>query len=145
MSRKEMFEKFSKDREEIKSKILEFYEPKPEYEVFRFHTITHLEDELEKDYEFCSKQVNGNPVFSISGSTIQLWNAIYMLLNYDGNFYKNLHGILTLKELEMAEGPWFDLGAQVRLKSREELNVIREMVMKSPEEIEKIKKQLDNE
>lgn len=63
ISKKEQFEKFSKDREEIKNKILEFYEPKLKNEMFRMHIISNVPEQLQKDFKFSAEQVNGQPCF----------------------------------------------------------------------------------
>lgn len=142
---REEFEKFTKDREEIKNKILEFYDSKTPYELFRLQIVNKFYDQLKNDYKILIEQKNKQPMMAIYANKLLLFNAIFMLLNENGQFYENLYGVLTLKEMEMADGPWFSLGVTAHPKSEEECDVLREMILKSPGEIEKIKKQLENE
>lgn len=141
---KDEFEKYEKDREEIKNKILEFYDPKMPNELFRLQIVNQFMDQLKKDYKIVIEQKSKKPMLAIHANKLLLFNAIFMLLNHNGQFYENLYGVLTLKEMEMANGPWFGLELAAHPKSEEECDVLREMFLKSPEEIEKYKEQLKN-
>ena len=49
--KKEQFEKFMKDREEVKNKILKFYEKDDNNELIRLVTSNGVMSSLKKDYK----------------------------------------------------------------------------------------------
>ena len=138
----EQFEKFFKDREEVKNKILKFYEKDDNNEIIRLVTSNSVMSSLKKDYKITIEQKNEKPCIAISASRALVINACFMLLNCFGDFYENLYRVLTLKEIELGCGPWFNCDVQMQPDTTEEMEVLREMFLKSPEEIEKFKEQL---
>lgn len=144
MSKKRDFENFMKIREEIKNNVLDFYNKKIENEFFRLE-ISNAIPELEKnDYKYLVEQKNGKPLIMAQGNDITLYNALYMLINTTGDFYKAIRALLTLKEIELSCGPWYDTSFKHETKTPEEGELLKELFQKSPEEIEKIKEQLKN-
>ena len=144
MSEKENFEKFIKDREEIKNNVLDFYNKKIENEFFRLAINNALPELGEKDFKYLVEQKNGHPLVMAQGNDITLYNALYMLINTTGDFYKAIRALLALKEIELSCGPWYDSSFKHETKTPEEGELLKELFQKSPEEIEKIKEQLKN-
>ena len=138
----EQIKKFTKDREEVKNKILKFYERDDNNELIRLVTSNGVMSSLKKDYKITIEQKNEKPCIAISASKALLINACFMLLNCCGDFYENLYKVLTLKEMELGCGPWFNYDIHMQPDTTEEMEVLREMFLKSPEEIEKYKEQL---
>lgn len=144
MSEKEDFENFMKIREEIKNNVLDFYSKKMENEFFRLGIDNALPEVWQKDCKYLVEQKNGKPLIMAQGNDITLFNAIYMLINSTGDFYKAIRALLTLKEIELSCGPWYDSSFKHETKTPEEGELLKELFQKSPEEIEKIKEQLKN-
>lgn len=140
--KKQQFEKFMKDREEVKNKILKFYEPDNNNELIRLITSNSVMSSLKKDYKITIEQKNEKPCIAIHASKALLINACFMLLNCCGDFYENLYRVLALKEMELSCGPWINCDARMQPDTTEEMEVLKEMFLKSPEEIEKFKEQL---
>lgn len=138
----EQIKKFFKDREEVKNKILKFYEKDDNNELIRLVTSIGVMETLEKDYKITIEQKNEKPCIAIRASKAQLINTCFMLLNCCGDFYENLYKVLTLKEMELGCVPWFNCDIHMQPDTTEEMEVLREMFLKSPEEIEKYKEQL---
>lgn len=138
----EQIKRFTKDREEVKNKILKFYERDNNNELIRLVTSTGVMSSLKKDYKITIEQKNEKPCIAISASKALLINACFMLLNCCGDFYENLYKVLALKEMELGCGPWFNCDIHMQPDTTEEMEVLREMFLKSPEEIEKYKEQL---
>lgn len=138
----EQIKRFTKDREEVKNKILKFYERDNNNELIRLVTSTGVMSSLKKDYKITIEQKNEKPCIAISASKALLINACFILLNCYGDFYENLYKVLALKEMELGCGPWFNCDIHMQPDTTEEMEVLREMFLKSPEEIEKYKEQL---
>lgn len=138
----EQKKKFKKDREEVKNKILKFYEKDDSMELLRLVTNTGVVSSLTNDYKITIEQKNKKPCIAISANKAMVINACFMLLNFNGNFYENLYKVLALKEMELSCGPWFNCDIHIQPDTTEEMEVLREMFLKSPEEIEKYKEQL---
>lgn len=139
----EEIKKFNGDRKEIKNKILDFYKPNFDNEMLRFVTVNTVMDSLDKDYKILIEQKGGKPLISINANTALLINSVFMLLSSVGDFYENVYKVLALKEVELACGPWFSNSVSIETKTPEEIDVLREMFLKSPEEIQKYKEQLE--
>lgn len=138
----EQFEKFFKDREEVKNKILKFYEKDDNNELIRLVTSNGVMSSLKKDYKITIEQKNEKPCIAIHASKALVINACFMLLNCYDDFYENLYKVLTLKVIELGCGPWVNCDIQMQPNTTEEMEVLKEMLLKSPEEIEKFKEQL---
>lgn len=138
----EQFEKFTKAREEVKNKILKFYEKDNKNELIRLITSNGVMSSLKKDYKITIEQKNEKPCIAIHASKALVINACFMLLSCCGDFYENLYKVLALKEMELSCGPWINCDAYMQPDTTEEMEVLKEMFLKSPEEIEKFKEQL---
>lgn len=138
----EQIKKYTKAREEVKNKILKFYEKGINNEIIRLVTTNGVMSSLKKDYKITIEQKNEKPCIAISASKALVINAVFMLLSCNGDFYENLYKVLALKEMELSCGPWINCAAYMQPDTTEEMEVLREMFLKSPEEIEKFKEQL---
>ena len=78
------------------------------------------------------------------GNPISLYNALYLLMKPEDDFYKTIKALLILKEIELSVGEWCESIFKHEGNDPSELELMRELFLKSPEEIEKIKEQLKN-
>lgn len=137
--------KFDNDREEIKNKINEFYNTKnsDNTRIRILASLAALEmDKGEYKIEIEQKKDKG-PNITVRASRMQIAYAIHMLLSSTGDYYQMLYMVFAIKEVEKSCGDLFKTAASFQAKSQEELDVIKTLFEKNPEELEALKRQME--
>lgn len=138
------FEKFRNKRKEIAKKMEKAIDNRSFEALMQILDIKmHLNESLKEETEIIFN-MNGDsaPCISLHCSRYMLALAIMAMMNYNDDFYDMLSLICRMKELEEM-GTIKAVGERHECQSKEELHVMREMLNKSPEEVEKLKKELE--
>lgn len=138
------FEKYSNKRKEMAKKMEKAIDNRSFEALIQSLDIKmHLNEILKQDTEIIFT-MNGDsaPCISLHCSRHMLALAIVAMMNYNDDFYDMLSLICRMKELEEV-GIINQVGETHKCQSKEELHVMREMLNKSPEEVEKLKKELE--
>lgn len=137
------FEKFLKERSEIAEQIKKATDM---YSIEAFMDSlaikASLDDVLKNESEFTFKCKNHNPIIYMYGSRIALAIALCEMMNHDGDFYGMLRMVCRYWEMKKMGGVHEEQCVK-KTNSKEELDVLREMMYKSPEEVEKLMKETE--
>ncbi len=138
------FEEFRNKRKEMAKKMEKAIDNRSFEALMQLLDIKlHLDEIVKQDAEIIYT-MNGDsaPYISLHCSRHMLALAIMAMMNYDDDFYEMLSLVCRMKELEEM-GIIKAVGEIHKCQSKEELHVMREMLNKSPEEVEKLKKELE--
>lgn len=136
------FDEFREKRKEINEKLQKAVDGNT-IEAMLHHISLQkgIEDVMNKEMEFTFKSREGKPVMSLYGSRVGLAFAITEFMNQGDDFYGMLNLVCRVWELKQFNGIQTE-GFSHICESKEELDIMREMANKSPEDREKILEQL---
>lgn len=136
------FDEFRKKRKEINEKLQKAIDGNTiEALLNHISLLKGIEDVMNKEMEFTFKSRKGNPVMSLYGSKIGLAFAITEFMDHDDDFYGMLNLVCRVWEMKKLKG-YQSEGFSHICETKEELDIMREMANKSPEDREKILEQL---
>ena len=105
----------------------------------------HFDDVIKKPFHVLCENIpdQGGISVGISGNKMQLYFAIATLLHHDGKekFYENLTGVIAAEEVIQNALKYEK--TVIKPNSNEELKVYEELMKKNPEEIEKLKNEIN--
>lgn len=97
----------------------------------------------EKKVQITYQMIPGKPpLCGVQGSTFDIAFALEQLMNFDDNFYDILSLVCAYRRVEECGGFKVSNDIKIDCESDEQRDLIREIYNKSPEELEKIKKDL---
>lgn len=136
------FDEFREKRKEINEKLQKAVDGNT-IEALLHHIAIQkgIEDVMNKEMEFTFKSRKGNPVMSFYGTNIGLAFAITEIMDHDDNFYEMLNLVCRVWEMKKLNGYQAEAFSH-KCETKEELDIMREMANKSPEDREKIIEQL---
>jgi len=140
---KQEFEKHVKEMQEKLNKAVDLMSM--ECMITQLEYTVRMDDVIKKPFHvLCENNPeDGGVSVGISGNKMQLYFAIATILHHDGEeeFYHNLSGVIAAKEV-IQQGMKFDKTV-IKPNSHEELKVYEELMRKNPEEIDKLKSQIE--
>ena len=84
-------------------------------------------------------------MIAIQGSKYDVAFMAFLLLNFDDHFVEMLQNMLLMREAWILMNASINTAYSKECDSAEELEVLKEMLKKNPEELEKLKKELTND
>ena len=90
-------------------------------------------------------QAENSPMIAIQGSKYDVAFMAFLLLNFDDHFVEMLQNMLLMREAWILMNASINTAYSKECDSAEELEVLKEMLKKNPEELEKLKKELTND
>ena len=141
-------EEFEKKREETKKKFIEAIDEERSIgSAYRDLQIALQMADIARNHDvkisYEQKQGANMPIIQILGSRLEVAFAVCNMLNFDEDFYTMLNLIYHVKEnldlglLKIGQEFKFDC------ENQEQSDVLKELYSKSPEEIEKLKKEME--
>lgn len=140
---KQEFEKKVKGMQEKLNKAVDLMST--ECMITQLGYTVRMDDVIKKPFHVLCENTpeDGGISVGISGNKMQLYFAIATILHHDGEeeFYHNLTGVIAAEEI-IQQGLKYDKTV-IKPNSNEELKVYEELMRKNPEELEKIKNQIE--
>lgn len=138
------FEEYKKNKVECNRKLKEAVELDAFREAIECIMATNNLKGIEKrEISVTFEQVPGKPpLVGVKGNGLDLAFAICQLMNYDDSFYEVLQFVCHYRRIQEIGGITVINGGKINCEGKEQRDLIRELWNKSPEELEKLKKDL---
>lgn len=140
----EKFEEFRKNKAECNRKLKEAVELDGFRENLECIMVTNKLNGLdEREISVTFEQVPGKPpIVGVKGNGLDIAFAICQLMDYDDSFYEVLKFVCHYRRIQELGGITVVNGGKINCEGKEQRDLIRELWNKSPEELEKLIKDL---
>lgn len=138
------FEEYKKNKAECNRKLKEAVELDNFRESLECIMAADKLKGIEKrEISVTFEQVPGKPpIVGVKGNGLDIAFAICQLMNYDDNFYEVLQFVCHYRRIQELGRITVVNGGKINCEGKEQRDLIRELWNKSPEELEKLKKDL---
>lgn len=140
----EKFEEFRKNKAECNRKLKEAVELDGFREGLECIMVADKLNGLdEREISVTFEQVPGKPpIVGVKGNGLDIAFAICQLMDYDDSFYEVLKFVCHYRRIQELGAITVVNGGKINCEGKEQRDLIRELWNKSPEELEKLKKDL---
>ena len=140
----EKFEEFRKNKAECNRKLKEAVVVDEFREIMETMAVTDQFKGIEKrKISLTYEQVPGKPpIVGVQGNGLDIAFAINQIMDYDDSFYEVLKFVCHYRRIQELGGITVVNGGKINCEGKEQRDLIRELWNKSPEELEKLKKDL---
>lgn len=140
----EKFEEFRKNKAECNKKLKEAVVVDEFREVVETMAVTDQLKGIEKrKISLTYEQVPGKPpIVGVQGNSLDIAFAINQIMDYDDSFYEVLKFVCHYRRIQELGAIKVVSSEKINCENKEQRDLIRELWNKSPEELEKLKKDL---
>lgn len=140
----EKFEEFRKNKAECNRKLKEAVVVDEMREcIENIMTANNLKGIYQRKISLTYEQVPGKPpIVGVQGTSLDIAFAINQIMDYDDSFYDVLRYVCHYRRIQELGAIKVVDSTKINCENREQRDLIRELWNKSPEELEKLKKDL---
>lgn len=140
----EKFEEFKKNKAECNRKLKEAVVVDEFREVVATMAVMDQPKGIEKrKISLTYEQVPGKPpIVGVQGTSLDIAFAINQIMDYDDSFYDVLRYVCHYRRIQELGAIKVVDSTKINCENKEQIDLIRELWNKSPEELEKLKKDL---
>lgn len=140
----EKFEEFKKNKAECNRKLKEAVAVDEFREVVETMAVMAQLKGIEKrKISLTYEQVPGKPpIVGVQGTSLDIAFAINQIMDYDDSFYEVLKFVCHYRRIQELGAIKVVSSGKINCENKEQRDLIRELWNKTPEELEKLKKDL---
>lgn len=144
MSTEEKKKLLEESKKKLEEKIHEYFEKSEEVTIVEVSTLISLRQTITDEFKYLVECKNENHIAQLQGNKAQCAFSILRLLEAfdDEEFYKMLWRVLIIKDYETWLGGEACKQLKTSYETKEEADVMKELLFKSNGDLEAIKEQL---